>query len=103
MLGEECRREIVELIQRDGRVTVRDLARRSAPPLITIRKDLEHLRQKGRIHRAHGGAFPVDGAAPSDPTPHDEILLSAIVWCAADAGTKDLRALRESGVRVVLV
>lgn len=72
MLSEERRRTIVELVRRDGRVTVSDLGHRFATSLITIRKDLEHLHRKGLIHRAHGGALPVDVAALSDPTLHEK-------------------------------
>jgi DeoR family transcriptional regulator, aga operon transcriptional repressor len=72
MLSEERRRKIVELVQRDGRVFVTDLARRFRTSLITIRKDLESLHQEGRLHRAHGGALPVDGAAQRDPSLHEK-------------------------------
>ncbi|HUO35068.1 MAG TPA: transcriptional repressor AgaR [Candidatus Acidoferrum sp.] len=68
MLAEERRRKIVELTERDGRVTVNDLARRYSTSLITIRKDLEHLHRLGRIERAHGGALPIDAAALRDPS-----------------------------------
>ena len=72
LLSEERRRKIVELVQRDGRVMVKDLGRRFATSLITIRKDLEHLHQRGLIHRAHGGALPVEAAALRDPTLHEK-------------------------------
>jgi DeoR family transcriptional regulator, aga operon transcriptional repressor len=68
MLAEERRRKILELTQRNGRVVVKDLARRFSTSLITIRKDLESLHQKGRIQRAHGGALPIDASALRDPT-----------------------------------
>jgi DeoR family transcriptional regulator, aga operon transcriptional repressor len=72
MLSEERRRKIVELVERDGRVMVKDLGRRFATSLITIRKDLEHLHQRGLVHRAHGGALPVEAAALRDPTLHEK-------------------------------
>jgi DeoR family transcriptional regulator, aga operon transcriptional repressor len=72
MLNEERRRKILELVERDGRVVVKDLGRRFSTSLITIRKDLEHLHQKGLIQRAHGGALPVDAAALRDPTLHEK-------------------------------
>jgi len=72
MLSEERRRKIVELVERDGRVVVKELGRRFATSLITIRKDLEHLHQRGLIHRAHGGALPVEAAALRDPTLHEK-------------------------------
>jgi DeoR family transcriptional regulator of aga operon len=68
VLSEERRRKISELVQRDGRVVVTDLARRFSTSLITIRKDLEHLHEQGRLQRAHGGALPVDNAALRDPS-----------------------------------
>ena len=68
MLAEERRRKILELTQRDGRVVVKDLARRFSTSLITIRKDLESLHQMGRLQRAHGGALPLDASALRDPT-----------------------------------
>jgi DeoR family transcriptional regulator of aga operon len=72
MLAEERRRKILELTQRDGRVVVKDLARRFSTSLITIRKDLESLHQMGRIQRAHGGALPMDASALRDPTLHEK-------------------------------
>ncbi|MGC1105357.1 MAG: transcriptional repressor AgaR [Candidatus Acidiferrales bacterium] len=68
MLAEERRRKILQLTDRDGRVLVKELARRFSTSLITIRKDLEYLHQRGRIERAHGGALPIDAAALQDPT-----------------------------------
>ena len=69
MLSEERRRKILELTQRDGRVVVKDLARRFSTSLITIRKDLEALHQMGRIQRAHGGALPLDASVAARPHP----------------------------------
>ena len=63
MLNEERQRAILELLRRDGRVLVVDLARQFHTSQVTIRKDLEILHVKGQIHRAHGGALPArDGA-----------------------------------------
>jgi DeoR family transcriptional regulator of aga operon len=72
MLAEERRRKILELTQRDGRVVVKELARRFSTSLITIRKDLESLHQMGRIQRAHGGALPIDASALRDPSLHEK-------------------------------
>ena len=72
MLAEERRRRILELAQRDGRVVVKELARRFSTSLITIRKDLESLHQMGRIQRAHGGALPIDASALRDPSLHEK-------------------------------
>lgn len=68
MLSEERRRAILEMIEEDGRVVVRDLARHFHTSLITIRKDLEFLHHQGQLQRTHGGALPVKSGALLDNT-----------------------------------
>ena len=66
MLSEERRREILELLQTDGRVLVSDLSKRFRTSLITIRKDLEVLHHQGELERTHGGALPMKTGALKD-------------------------------------
>jgi DeoR family transcriptional regulator, aga operon transcriptional repressor len=66
MLSEERRRAIVEMLQQEGRVLVRDLSKRFHTSLITIRKDLEFLHHQGQLERTHGGALPVKTGALMD-------------------------------------
>lgn len=68
LLNEERRRAIVEVLQRDGRVLVTELARKFKTSQVTIRKDLEILHTHGQIHRTHGGALPAREGALQDPT-----------------------------------
>lgn len=68
LLNEERRREILEILDRDGRVLVNDLARRFHISQITIRKDLEFLHGQGVVERTHGGALPVQSGALLDPS-----------------------------------
>src|SRR5450755_4203859 len=68
MLSEERRREILELLQIEGRVLVRDLSKRFKTSLITIRKDLESLHHEGQLERTHGGALPIKTGAMKDRT-----------------------------------
>lgn len=68
LLNEERRREIVGVLQREGRVLVKDLARQFRISQITIRKDLEFLDAQGVIQRTHGGALPLQTGALLDPT-----------------------------------
>ena len=72
MLAEERRRKILQLAERDGRVVVKDLARHFSTSLITIRKDLEHLHEQGRLQRAHGGALSIDATALQDSALHEK-------------------------------
>lgn len=68
LLNEERRREILEMLHRDGRVLVKDLARHFEISQITIRKDLEFLDGQGAVQRTHGGALPIQPGALLDPT-----------------------------------
>jgi DeoR family transcriptional regulator, aga operon transcriptional repressor len=68
VLNEERRRAILEMLNREGRVLVADLARQFETSQVTIRKDLESLHSQGRAHRTHGGALPAQASALEDPT-----------------------------------
>lgn len=68
MLNEERRRAIVEIVDRNGRVLVADLAHQFHTSQVTIRKDLELLHAHGLVHRTHGGALPAREGALEDPT-----------------------------------
>ena len=68
LFNEERRRKILEMMHRDGRVLVKDLARHFKISQITIRKDLEILDSQGAVQRTHGGALPVEAGALLDPT-----------------------------------
>jgi len=50
------RAQILERIQRDGGVSVADLARDHAVSAITVHRDLEQLAREGLVERFHGGA-----------------------------------------------
>jgi DeoR family transcriptional regulator, aga operon transcriptional repressor len=59
---------VLDILRREGRVLVVDLARQFHTSQVTIRKDLELLHVKGLIHRTHGGALPAREGALEDPT-----------------------------------
>jgi DeoR family transcriptional regulator of aga operon len=68
LLSEERRRAILEIVNREGRVLVLDLAKRFETSQVTVRKDLEALHAHRLIHRTHGGALPARDGALEDPT-----------------------------------
>jgi len=68
LLNEERRSAILELINREGRVLVNELATTFNTSQVTIRKDLEILHADGLLHRTHGGALPSREGALADPT-----------------------------------
>jgi len=53
--------EILEIVRRDGKVTVEGLAAHFGVTLQTIRRDLTELADAGRLERVHGGAVLPSG------------------------------------------
>jgi DeoR family transcriptional regulator, aga operon transcriptional repressor len=68
MLNEERRRAILEILNREGRVFVKELSKQFQTSQVTIRKDLESLHEQNHLHRTHGGALPCREGALEDPT-----------------------------------
>lgn len=64
------RAQILQRIQRDGGVSVAELARDHAVSAVTVHRDLEELAREGLVERVHGGARAVGpaSAAPTIPT-----------------------------------
>jgi DeoR/GlpR family transcriptional regulator of sugar metabolism len=54
---EERRQRVLQLVSRQGFVTLNDLARTIQVSESTIRRDLDHLHQQGVLKRTHGGAM----------------------------------------------
>ena len=69
LLVEERRRLIVEYVEKQGRATVEELAKRFHTSAVTIRNDLEALARASAIARSHGGALPATA-----PNAHDTPL-----------------------------
>ncbi len=62
------RAQILEQIQRDGGVSIAELARLHGVSPVTVHRDLEQLASDGLVERVHGGAVTVAGAhAPRPP------------------------------------
>ncbi len=53
---EERQEHIMSLLERDGKVAVRDLSKRYGVTEDCIRKDLGNLEKQGRLKRTYGGA-----------------------------------------------
>jgi DeoR/GlpR family transcriptional regulator of sugar metabolism len=67
MLTEERRREIVTLLERQGRVTVSELRRLFQVSAVTARSDLDALQANGLLVRSHGGGIRPVTAGPDYP------------------------------------
>ena len=67
LLTEECRREIVAILEREGRVTVSELRKLFAVSAVTARSDLAALQANGLLVRSHGGGIRPVTAGPDYP------------------------------------
>ena len=56
LFAEQRRRKILELLQEEDQITVRDLVDRFSISAVTARSDLDALGATGAIVRSHGGA-----------------------------------------------
>src|SRR3954452_16681454 len=56
LLTEQRRRKVLDLIQQQGQITVRELASRFSVSAVTARGDLDALCSENLAIRSHGGA-----------------------------------------------
>lgn len=66
-LPEERRGRIIEILNKEGKVTPPDLSRRLGVSVDTVRRDLIHLEHAGQLTKVHGGALPPSPAAAPYP------------------------------------
>lgn len=64
MLTEQRRRQILDVLKRDGRTVAGELARMWGVSEDTIRRDLRDMASAGLLKRVHGGALPVAAPLP---------------------------------------
>lgn len=64
MTVPERRQEILNRINREGRVAVTELSRLLGVSEVTIRQDLQILAEQNLVVRTHGGAIPAHRLAP---------------------------------------
>src|SRR5579884_119204 len=67
LLAEERRREILDVLGQNGRITVDEVVRRFGVSAVTARSDLDALSQTGDLVRSHGGGIKPLTAAPEHP------------------------------------
>jgi DeoR family transcriptional regulator of aga operon len=67
MMGEERRAQILQIVRREGRVKVNELASLFNTSEVTIRIDLNELHDRGLVLRSHGGAVLPDTILRESP------------------------------------
>jgi DeoR family transcriptional regulator of aga operon len=74
LLVEERRQKVLDLVEKQGRVTVEELVRRFGVSAVTVRADLDALSRAGAVLRSHGGALKRVGALQDVPINVKETL-----------------------------
>lgn len=67
LLTEERRREILGVLDQNGRITVDEVVRRFGVSAVTARSDLDALSDTGSLIRSHGGGIKPLTATPEHP------------------------------------
>jgi DeoR/GlpR family transcriptional regulator of sugar metabolism len=67
MLARQRQTLILSRVREDGGVRVTELARDLGVSDMTVRRDLEHLHNRGLIEKVHGGATALPGSALFEP------------------------------------
>jgi DeoR family transcriptional regulator, aga operon transcriptional repressor len=67
MLTQERRREIMDLVDRQGRVTIDEIRERFGVSAVTARSDLDTLSENGALVRSHGGGIRPLETGPEYP------------------------------------
>ncbi len=67
LLAEERRREILAVLDQNGRITVEEVVTRFGVSAVTARGDLDTLSEAGALVRSHGGGIRPLAATPEHP------------------------------------
>jgi DeoR family transcriptional regulator, aga operon transcriptional repressor len=67
LLTEERRREILGVLDQNGRITVDEVVKRFGVSAVTARSDLDALSDTGNLIRSHGGGIKPLTATPEHP------------------------------------
>lgn len=67
LLAEERRREILGVLDQNGRITVDEVVKRFGVSAVTARGDLDALSESGALVRSHGGGIRPLAATPEHP------------------------------------
>ncbi|HEX4807411.1 MAG TPA: DeoR/GlpR family DNA-binding transcription regulator [Bryobacteraceae bacterium] len=67
LLAEERRREILGVLEENGRITIDEVVTRFGVSAVTARSDLDALSESGDLVRSHGGGIKPLIAAPEHP------------------------------------
>jgi DeoR family transcriptional regulator, aga operon transcriptional repressor len=94
LLAEERRREIVQVLDEQGRITVDEVVSRFGVSAVTARGDLDHLSDSGFLVRSHGGGVRPLAAHPEHPLRVREGIESEKKQRIADAAADLIRPLQ---------
>ena len=71
MLVEQRHQFILRELERNGSVSVTEMARELGVSTVTLRHDVRELAVRGLLRRVHGGAIPLEAASRPAPASHE--------------------------------
>ncbi len=98
MFTEERRREILSILERNGRVSVTELVEHLGFSSDTVRRDLKCLEQMGLLQRTHGGAIRL----PATPTDGRLASVSSDEWEIKDQLCREAAKLIQPGETIFI-
>lgn len=75
-LAAERQQEITQMLKKEGKVIVSDLAKKYDVTFATIRRDLDILNEKDQLVRVHGGAIFPDFSTSFEPQYSEKSILN---------------------------
>ncbi len=114
MLADERREAILRAVERQGSITVKELAAEMGVSAVTLRQDVRELAGRGLLTRVHGGAralasadtSPAEAPVPAVPPAAERYAIGLVVppggYYYAEVIRGVQNAARSRGVRVVL-
>lgn len=94
MRSEERREVIVDRVNRDGSVKIRDIVDELNVTPATVRRDIQALSEQGMVERVHGGAvkLPMAPAYVGPPKPSSKVrpFVTTALDCISEAMTVGL-------------
>jgi DeoR family fructose operon transcriptional repressor len=79
MFAERRRQEILKLIEERGFVRISNLGKKFNVTDMTIRRDIDHLSERGLVRRVHGGAVS-EFSSPPEPDGRDQSVKLATTF-----------------------
>jgi len=99
---DQRHQEILQILEKNGEIRSESFARERGISIMTVRRDLQQLEERGLLRRIHGGAVPAESAYASGEFPADVMKCREAISRYAAFFVKDGDRLFINGSRTAL-